>query len=426
MTITRLVGYQVLDSRGRPTVAATVLLSDGTSHTSHIPSGASTGLHEAKELRDHKTPYSEKIFNGKSVFQACANINELIAPKLVGNVANLVAADQLIKTIDPSEDFHTIGANASLAVSIAVAKSQAHTEGKSLARFFQPTGPLQLPMPMVNILSGGAHAKKTMDIQDVLVMAHGATSFREAISWISAIREIATTEGAKLGAPTHLIADEGGLAIPFITIESACDFVSTCITLAGLEVGRDVLIALDVAATQLYFDGSYHLPNANKVHTKNEFIAYIQNLVKNQPIISIEDPFAEDDWDSWNQFMTGIPTNLQVVGDDLYTTNLVRLNRGIRQNSSNSILIKPNQNGLLTNTMQVLKEAKANNLRTVVSARSGETEDSWLADLAVGWGAGQIKVGSTHGSDRTSKWNRLLELEAIEDCEFSKGQPLKS
>ena len=237
----------------------------------------------------------------------------------------------------------------------------------------------------------------------------------EALSWIVAIREAAAVMGAADGKVTHLIADEGGLGIPFASVDAACDFVVKVIESVGLNPGSDVSIALDIASTQ-FFDGSkYNLKTEGKSFNSNEYVNYISTLVNNQPIISIEDPFAEDDWAAWQQFMQMAPAKLQVLGDDLLTTNLERLNKAIAENSANAILIKANQNGLVTSTLNVLKQARANNFNTVVSARSGETEDSWLADLATGWRAGQIKVGSTHGSERNAKWNRLLELEATQE-----------
>jgi enolase len=259
-----------------------------------------------------------------------------------------------------------------------------------------------------------------MDIQDVLVLPNGATSFAEALSWIVAIRELAASKGAKSGAITHLIADEGGLGIAFPTIDHALEFVTDCINGVGLSPEKDVSLAIDVASTQ-FFDGTnYNLAALNKKFSSGEFIAFISKMVSDHPVLSIEDPFAEDDWQSWTQFMSMAPSKLQVLGDDLFTTNLARLQRGIDEKSANAILIKANQNGLVTSTQKVLTTAQTNNFKTVVSARSGETEDSWLADLATGWRASQIKVGSTHGADRTAKWNRLLELEATENCEFAK------
>jgi enolase len=420
MSIKDLIGYQVLDSRGRPTVAVALTMSDGSIHTARVPSGASTGAHEAKELRDTDSKLAEKFYGGKSVYQAVENINTKIAPRLKGHRPIPLATDGILVELDHTPDHHILGANALLAVSLAVAKAAAHTAELSLARYFQPEGKLLIPMPMVNILSGGAHANRTMDIQDVLVLPNGATSFAEALSWVVAIRELAVSKGAKAGAITHLIADEGGLGIAFPTIDHALEFVTECITEVGLKPEKDVSLAIDVASTQ-FFDGTnYNLTALNKKFSSGEFIGFISKLVSDHPVLSIEDPFAEDDWQSWTQFMSMAPSKLQVLGDDLFTTNLARLQRGIDEKSANAILIKANQNGLVTSTQKVLNTAQANNFKTVVSARSGETEDSWLADLATGWRASQIKVGSTHGADRTAKWNRLLELEATENCEFAK------
>jgi enolase len=275
-------------------------------------------------------------------------------------------------------------------------------------------------MPMVNILSGGAHANGALDIQDVLVLPHGAENFAQALSWVVAIREMAAKLGAKRGYVTNLVADEGGLGIGFESSNTACAFVTECIEVVGLNPGKDVSIALDIASTQFYSDGKYTSRNSGTIYSSQQWNDQLVELVHSHPIISIEDPFAEDDWDSWNSFMNQVPSTLQVVGDDLFTTNLERLRKGIAEKSANSILIKANQNGLITHTHQVIKEAQNNGFKTIVSARSGETEDSWLSDIATGWSAGQIKVGSTHGSDRTAKWNRLLELEATQECVFSK------
>ena len=419
MELAKVFGYQVLDSRGRPTVAVNATLSDGLTHTARVPSGASTGAHEAKELRDAKTGFTERFYGGKSVYFAVDNINKIIAPAITGLAPDPTNIDAILAQLDPSDDHHTLGANATLAVSLAVTKAGAHTAGKSLARYLQPTGNLLIPMPMVNILSGGAHANRTLDIQDVLVLPHGAASFTEALSWIVAIRELAVIKGKKYGA-THLIADEGGLGIAFPSIDAACEFVTSCISEIGLKVESEVSIALDIASTEFFDNGKYNLQTIGSDFTSSQFVKFITKLVNEQPIISIEDPFAEDDWAAWQEFMDVAPKNLQVLGDDLFTTNMARLERGITDSCANAILIKANQNGLVTSTKDVLDKAASVNFKTVVSARSGETEDSWLADLATGWRAAQIKVGSTHGADRTAKWNRLLELEATEDCEFAK------
>jgi enolase len=417
MNIKKVLAYQVLDSRGRPTVAVTLTLSDGSLHTARVPSGASTGAHEAHELRDAGSGKAENFYGGKSVFAAVANVNEIIAPKLIGHSLNSAAIDGILVEVDPTPGHQRIGANATLATSLAVAKASAHASGKSLARFYQPTGPLLIPMPMVNILSGGAHANRSLDIQDVLVIPHAAQSFAEALSWVVAIRERAASDGKSHGV-THLVADEGGLGLSFAATDDACEFVLSQIEYLGLS-GK-VSLALDIASTQFFADNKYSLTALGKSFSSEEFVDEMLNLVNTYPISSIEDPFAEDDWVAWSAFTAQAPDKLQILGDDLFTTNLHRLERGIAEKSATAILIKANQNGLVTSTHRVLDHAHANNFATVVSARSGETEDSWLADLAIGWRAGQIKVGSTHGSERTAKWNRLLEIEALDETEFSK------
>ena len=417
MNIKKVLAYQVLDSRGRPTVAVTLTLSDGSMHTARVPSGASTGAHEAHELRDAGGVKAENFYGGKSVFAAVANVNEIIAPKLIGHSLNPAAIDGILVEVDPTPGHQRIGANATLATSLAVAKASAHASGKSLARFYQPTGPLLIPMPMVNILSGGAHANRSLDIQDVLVIPHAAQSFAEALSWVVAIRERAASDGKSHGV-THLVADEGGLGLSFASTDDACEFVLSQIEHLGLS-GK-VSLALDIASTQFFADNKYSLTTLGKTFSSEEFVDEMLNLVNTYPISSIEDPFAEDDWAAWSAFTAQAPDKLQILGDDLFTTNLHRLERGIAEKSATAILIKANQNGLVTSTHRVLDHALANNFATVVSARSGETEDSWLADLAIGWRAGQIKVGSTHGSERTAKWNRLLEVEALDETEFSK------
>ncbi len=414
------MGIQVLDSRGRPTVCARMTLSDGSVHKATVPSGASTGRHEAQELRDAGSPFSEKYFGGSSVYLAVANINNIIAPKLIGCQPDLLTVDTTLAKMDESTRHEILGANATLAISLVCAIAQAHAQQVTLARLFQPTGALTIPMPMVNILSGGAHAKGALDIQDVLVIAHGAQTIAEALSWISAIRERASQAGAARGFITNLVADEGGLGIPFSSTDEACAFVTDCITDVGLSLTSEVGLALDVAATQFFDQGNYISRSTGKVFSGDQWRDQIHSLLNNHPILSIEDPFAEDDWNQWAQFSQGLHRPVQVLGDDLFTTQATRLAKGVHEKSANSILIKPNQNGLVSKTHEVLLQAKAAGFTTVVSARSGESEDSWLSDLAVGWNAGQIKVGSTHGSERTAKWNRLLEIEATEESVFSK------
>ena len=419
MKVTQLLGFQVLDSRGRPTVAASITLEDGSTHTARVPSGASTGKHEALELRDGDQLAHASFYGALSVSKAVENVNQRIAPLVVGSQVDLNSIDAAIREVDTTPNFSSLGANATLAVSLAAAKASAHAQNVSLARYFQPQGDLLVPMPMVNILSGGAHANRSLDFQDVLVVPTGASSFTEALSWVVAIRETAAQLGSKAGMTTHLVADEGGLGIAFESIELAMKFVIQAIEKVGLKSGSQVSLALDVASTQFFSNGSYNLAASQKSYSSTDFVSYINTLVSNYPIVSIEDPFAEDDWESWAAFMQIAPKNLQVLGDDLLTTNANRLEKAINQQSANAILIKPNQNGLVSDTHKVLTTAQSAGFATVVSARSGETEDSWLSDLATGWRAGQIKVGSTHGSERTAKWNRLLELEQIEKVEFS-------
>ena len=419
MKISKLFGYQVLDSRGKPTVAASITLEDGTSHTARVPSGASTGKHEALELRDGESDLADRYYGGNSVYKAVENINAKIAPHIIGETIDLITVDQKLTQLDPSLNHCELGANATLAVSLAGALASAHARKLSLARYFQPNGKLVIPMPMVNILSGGAHANRSLDFQDVLIVPNGAKSFSEAISWVVAIREMAAKLGSESGKVTHLVADEGGLGVHFPSIEQACSFVISAIEKVGLSVGSQVSLALDVASTQFFIGDKYQLSNADKPFTSAEFVQFILSLVSSFPIISIEDPFAEDDWKAWQSFTSVAPPELQILGDDLLTTNSIRLDRAIREIAANAILIKANQNGLISSTWEVLKQAQVAKFNTVVSARSGETEDSWLSDLATGWGAGQIKVGSTHGAERNAKWNRLLELEAIEETEFA-------
>lgn len=420
MKISKVLAYQILDSRGRPTIAANLVLEDGSSHTARVPSGASTGRHEAVELRDLNTNYAEKFYGGLSVFGAVNNVNNVIAPRIIGLEASTTTVDALLNEIDPSPNHGVVGANAKLSISLATAKAEAHSKGVSLAALLAGNTPLTLPMPMVNILSGGAHANRTLDIQDILVIPYGAKKFSEALSWVSAVRERAAIRGREKGLITHLVADEGGLGIPFPSIAAACEFVVSCIEEIGLRPEIDMSLALDCAATQYLRDGKYFLDSESRSLNPDTYLKYIEQLIQTLPILSIEDPFAEDDWVSWQRFMENSPKQLQVLGDDLFTTNLSRLERGITSNSANAILIKVNQNGLVSGTEQVLKRAQASGFKTVVSARSGETEDSWLADLAVGWGANQIKVGSTHGSERSAKWNRLLELEATTTTSFAR------
>lgn len=416
--------WEALDSRGQPTVAARVLLSDGASGVALVPAGASAGSHEAVERRDGGERYA-----GKGTRAAVNTVLTTIA-ELVGGMAPLEVDDALLRA-DPSPGFAGLGANAVLAVSIAAARADAASHGVSLARHLAGLGlPLQLPMPMVNILSGGAHAGKMLDMQDFLAVPVGATSFSQAIEWAAAVRRSATGLALDLGYhQAVLVADEGGLGLPLESNRSGVELVARAIELAGLVPGAQVAIAVDVAATQFFHAGRYRLEREGRELSAAELIGELSEWCESFPIVSIEDILGEDDWDGWRMATSSLGGRVELVGDDLFVTSPERLQRGIASRTANSVLVKVNQNGLLSGARAVVELARSAGYGTVVSARSGETEDGWLSDLAVGWGAGQIKVGSTQRSERNAKWNRLLELEATEQTTFNgpwpNGRPVR-
>ena len=409
--------WEALDSRGRPTVACRVVLDSGATGTALVPSGASAGSHEAVELRDGGSRYG-----GRGVRTAVHHVVTVLADA-VRDVAP-AGVDEALSAVDTSPGFATVGANAVLAVSLAAARAAAADRGLTLARHLTGDGPLHLPMPMVNVVSGGAHAGRAIDIQDVLVVPHAAGSFTEAIEWAVAVREATGRLAAARGyAGAALTADEGGLGVELPTNRAALALVTDGIAAAGLTAGGQVGLAIDVAATQLHADGRYHLRREGRVLTAAELTAEIAGWCEAYPVLSVEDPLAEDDWDGWAAATAALGGRVQVVGDDLFVTDPDRLARGVRDGVANAVLVKVNQNGLVSGAERVVRDARAAGYRTIVSARSGETEDAWLADLAVGWRAGQIKVGSTHRSERTAKWNRLLEFEALEDTTFAGPWP---
>ncbi|WP_436499797.1 phosphopyruvate hydratase [Actinokineospora sp. HUAS TT18] len=413
VTIRTVQAWEALDSRGHPTVAARVGLSDGSEGVAMAPAGASAGSHEAVELRD-----GEPRYFGRGVRRAVANVIEL-GQTLVGLAP--VDVDEALTAADPSPGFAKLGANAVLAVSIAAARADAAAAGTSLAR--RLTGddrPLLLPMPMVNVLSGGAHAGAMLDVQDFLVIPVGATSFAQAIEWAGAVRTAATRLAVRRGFPQAvLVADEGGVGVPLPSNRAALNLLTDAISAAGLAPGVDAAIAVDVAATQFHTDGRYRLACEDRDLCADELIGELVDWCANYPIASLEDVLAEDDWPGWQAATTALGDRVQLIGDDLFVTSTDRLTRGIDTGIANSVLVKVNQNGLLSGAKAVADLARRGGYSTVVSARSGETEDDWLADLAVGWRAGQIKVGSTHRSERTAKWNRLLRLEATENTTFA-------
>jgi enolase len=407
--IDAVFAWETLDSRGNPTVACEVRLRGGATGSASVPAGASTGSHEARELRDGGQRYG-----GRGVGRAVANVRgELSRAVLDMDAADQQAVDGRLREADGTADLGRLGANAVLAVSLASALASAEAAGVPLWRRLCDEPPL-LPMPMVNILSGGAHAAGALDIQDCLAIPVGASSFAEAVEWTWRVRRATAALAAGEGLPADLVADEGGLGLPLRDNRAALELVSRGIEAAGLKPGEQVCLAVDVAATQFQQPaGSYLLAREGRELTTHELTEEIASWAREFPLVSVEDPLAEEDWAGWRE-LTRRVNGVQLLGDDLFVTDPVRLQRGVAEGVANAVLVKPNQSGTLTGAREVVRQAQAAGYATVVSARSGETEDSWLADLAVGWRAGQIKVGSTTRSERTAKWNRLLRIEAQE------------
>jgi enolase len=403
--ITKVVGRQVFDSRGNPTVEAEIYLSDKTKATAIVPSGASTGAFEAYELRDGNKNY----FLGKSVLKAIENINTLINK----NLKNIKAGDQkkidqILINLDGTENKKKLGANALLAVSLAIAKAVAISKKKEL---YQHLGnKFLLPKPLVNIINGGAHADNNLKIQEFMIRPDSARNFMDAMEKcflvIQNLKKILQSKNLLTN-----VGDEGGFAPSINSNEEALEMVVDAIEKSKLKPGKDISICLDVAANELINeDGQYSL-NSSKFISVEESINYYKNLVSKFPIKSIEDPFAENDWSAWSKLTKEIGNRTQIVGDDLFVTNVSRLKRGIKEKSANSILVKVNQIGTLTETLNVIKLAKKNNFSTIISHRSGDTEDTFIADLAVGTQSTQIKTGSLARSERVAKYNRLLRIE---------------
>lgn len=406
--IVEVDAWEVLDSRGQPTVATEIRLSDGSSATASVPSGASVGTYEAHELRDGGERYA-----GKGVLNAVANARGACRDAVVGlDATDQRAVDAALRDADGTPGLSILGANTVLGVSVATASAAAVSAGVPLYRWVNrdldvaPT----LPLPMVNIVSGGAHAGGAVDIQDVLVVPLSAGSFAEAIEVAAQVRRCTAEVAADDGLGVALVADEGGLGPPLPSNRAALELVCRGIERAGLLPGVDAALAIDVAATQFWRDGRYVLAAEGRTVSGAEWIAEVAGWVRELPIVSVEDPCADEDWAGWEEITRVLPDG-QLLGDDLFVTAASRLERGITESVGNAILVKPNQNGTLTGAAEVTARARAASYAAVVSARSGETEDAWMADLAVGWAAGQVKVGSTTRSERTAKWNRLLRIE---------------
>jgi enolase len=404
-TIEGFVAREILDSRGNPTVEVEIGLDDGTIERAAVPSGASTGAFEALEMRDG----DKARYGGKGVQKAVANIADKIVDELIGYEASeqrLIDAKML--ELDGTPDKSNLGANAMLGVSLAVAKAAAKSAELSLFRYVGGPNAHLLPVPMMNILNGGAHADSNVDIQEFMIAPIGAPSFSEALRCGAEVYHALKAVLKKKGLSTGL-GDEGGFAPNLPANAAALDLIAEAVTAAGYVLGKDIVLALDVAATEFYKDGAYTFENAAK--SSDEMIAYYAKLADSYPIVSIEDPLAEDDWAGWTSITQQLGGRLQIVGDDLFVTNPERIARGIAEGAANAVLVKVNQIGTLTETLDAVDLAHRNGYRCMMSHRSGETEDTTIADLAVATGCGQIKTGAPARSDRVAKYNQLLRIE---------------
>jgi enolase len=410
--IARVHAREILDSRGRPTVECDVWLGDGSPGRASVPSGASTGAHEALELRDH----DPRRYGGLGVLQAVANVREIVGPAVIGlDAVDQTGLDRHLIELDGSANKSRLGANAILSVSLAACRAAARAQNVPLYRHIAGLAGVErpsIPLPMVNIVSGGLHAGGQIELQDVLVMPVRAETFGQGLEWVARIHRVGGERLRREGQPP-LVADEGGWAPAVATNEDALQWVIDAVQAAGLQPGADVRLAIDVAATH-FFDaaqGQYALHREQRRLSSGEMVEMLAGWASRYPLASIEDGLAEDDWDGWQALAARLGASTQLVGDDLFATDVARVNRGIDLVSANAVLVKVNQVGTLSEALRVVQRAKAVGWCTVVSARSGETEDTWLADLAVGCGARQIKVGSVTRSSRLAKWNQLLRIE---------------
>jgi enolase len=398
---------EVLDSRGNPTVEVEVILEDGTMGRAIVPSGASTGAHEAVELRDG----DKKRYNGKGVLQAVDNVNSIIAPEVVGmDALGQLDIDSLMIDLDGTPNKSKLGANAILGVSLAVARAAANYLDMPLYQYIGGVNAKELPVPMMNILNGGKHADNNVDIQEFMIIPTGAPNFREALRMgaevYQSLKKVLNSKNL-----TTSVGDEGGFAPDLPSNEAAIDVIVEAIKAAGYEPGEDIKIGLDVAASEIYQDGKYNLASENRKLTAQEMVDYYSSLVDKYPIISIEDGLAEDDWEGWKALTDALGHKIQLVGDDVFVTNTERLAQGIEKGVCNSILIKVNQIGTLTETLDTIEMAKRAGYTCVISHRSGETEDSTIADIAVATNVGQIKSGAPARTDRIAKYNQLIRIE---------------
>ena len=413
---------EVLDSRGNPTVRATVILSDGTKGSAIVPSGASTGKREALELRD-----GDNRFLGKGVLKAVENVNTTIANELIGmSPFNQAEVDATMKDIDGTHNYSNLGANAVLGVSMATARAAANSLQIPLYRYLGGANAMTMPVPMFNIINGGEHANNSVDFQEYMIMPVGFENFNEGLRAVAEIYQHLKKVIDSMGESTA-VGDEGGFAPNLKSNEEPIQVIMTAIEKAGYKAGEQVAIALDVAASELINEsGKYVLHSENRELTSAELVAYYADLCSKYPIVSIEDGLSEDDWDGWKILTDTLGSKVQLVGDDLFVTNASILAEGIKKGIANAILIKPNQIGSVSETMQTIRLAQRNNYNCVMSHRSGESEDAFIADFAVALNCGQIKTGSTARSDRIAKYNRLLEIGAeIGYGEYLGKEPFK-
>lgn len=421
--IANIHARQILDSRGNPTVEVDILTENEYLGRAAVPSGASTGIHEAAELRDG----NKKVYEGKGVLKAVDNVNKILQKELVGwDVADQAGIDARMIELDGTKNKSKLGANAMLAVSMAVAKAAALEANLPLYRYIGGTNARVLPMPMMNILNGGAHADNKIDFQEFMIMPVGANNFSDALRWGVEIFHSLKSVLKKNGYSTN-VGDEGGFAPNIQSNEEAIETVLTAIEKAGFKTGSQVAIAMDAANSELWNAkaGKYifHKSDGKKL-SSNQLVDFWQNWVKNYPIISIEDGMAEDDWEGWKALTEAIGDKVQLVGDDLFVTNVERLQKGIDENIGNALLVKVNQIGTLTETINAVSLAQVNGFNTIMSHRSGETEDTTIADLAVALNCGQIKTGSASRTDRVAKYNQLIRIEEMlgESAIFPKGK----
>ncbi|GAA9704769.1 phosphopyruvate hydratase [Helicobacter pylori] len=408
LTIKDIHALEVMDSRGNPTIQASVILSDNTKASAIVPSGASTGKREALELRDN----DKTRFLGKGVLRACENVNSVIKHHLIGLEAiNQAFVDERLRALDGTPNYANLGANAVLGVSMALARASAKALNLPLYRYLGGANALTLPVPMLNIINGGTHANNSIDFQEYMIMPLGFESFREALR---ASAEVYHTLKKLLDEKNQLtsVGDEGGFAPNFNNNVEPLEIISQAIEKAGYKLGEEIALALDVASSELVDENfNYHLKGENKILDSHELVAYYKKLVAKYPIVSIEDGLSEDDWEGWAFLSKELGRQIQLVGDDLFVTNASLLQKGIEKNIANAILIKPNQIGTISETLETIRLAKHHAYQCVMSHRSGESEDSFIADFAVALNTGEIKTGSTARSERIAKYNRLLEIE---------------